>query len=109
MPDLESSAGSEANEIFLIQQIDRIIADVAKVTDGLEIDNVNLIDGGDGRTLARYVGGYPAVVAEIFERIKDTVGIDVVSILTKPNNEPPKKPAFSPTHRQSLAKESEVR
>jgi len=102
-------AGKDANEIFLIQQIDRIIADVAKVTDELEIESVNLIDGGDGRTLSRYVGGYPAVVAEIFDRIKDTVGVDVISILTQPNEKPPKRPAFSPTARQALSKESEVR
>jgi len=79
------AAGPAAKEIFLIQQIDSIIADVAKVTDQLAINRVNLIDGGDGRTLARYVGSYPAVVAEIFDRIRDTVGIDVVSILTDAN------------------------
>ena len=80
-------AGHDASEIFLIQQIDRIIADVAKVTDGLAVQNVNLIDGGDGRTLARYVGAYPAVVTEILERITATVGIDVVSILTQKNQQ----------------------
>ncbi|MCG8425689.1 MAG: flotillin family protein [Proteobacteria bacterium] len=79
------SAGVAAREIFLIQQIDRIVADVARATDGLNIDRVNLIDGGDGRTLARYVGAYPAVVNEILDRIKDTVGIDVVSLLTSQN------------------------
>jgi flotillin len=76
------AAGDSANEIFLIQQIDRILADVAAVTSRLEVQHVNLIDGGDGRTLARHVGSYPAVVAEILERIKETVGIDIVSTLT---------------------------
>jgi flotillin len=75
-------AGKDANEIFLIQQFDRILADVAAVTQRMEIGRVNLIDGGDGRTLARHVGSYPAVVAEIFDRIRETVGVDVVSILT---------------------------
>jgi flotillin len=84
------TAGADANEIFLIQQIDRIIADVAAVTQRMEVKHVNLIDGGDGRTLARHVGAYPAVVAEIFERIKETVGIDVVSILT--DRKPPSRP-----------------
>jgi flotillin len=76
------AAGDSANEIFLIQQIDRILADVAAVTSRLQVEHVNLIDGGDGRTLARHVGSYPAVVAEILERIKETVGIDIVSTLT---------------------------
>jgi flotillin len=94
------SAGQDANEIFLIQQIDRILGDVAAVTQRLEVARVNLIDGGDGRTLARHVGSYPAVVAEIFDRIRDTVGIDVVSILTarKPNG-----------HTQAALQSGEVR
>lgn len=91
-------AGASASEIFLIQQIDSIIAEVAKVTDGLRVDNVNLIDGGDGRTLARYVGAYPAVVTEILERIRDTVGIDVVSILT--NKNPASTPASTPASKE---------
>jgi flotillin len=112
-------AGSEANEIFLIQQIDRIIGDVAKVTEGLEIEHVKLIEVGDGRTLSRYVGAYPAVVTEIFDRIRDTVGIDVISILTNKSNEqsppqPPRRSAFPPTPKRpalskAIPKESEVR
>ncbi|MGH1345493.1 MAG: flotillin family protein [Nannocystales bacterium] len=82
------TAGEDANEIFLIQQIDRIIGDVAAVTDRLDVNEVNLIDGGDGKTLARHVGSYPAVVSEIFDRIRDTVGVDVVSILTAPKKAP---------------------
>lgn len=76
------AAGSSAKEIFLLQQIDRILSDIAEVTQRIEVDAVNLIDGGDGRTLARHVGAYPAVVAEILDRIKDTVGIDIVGTLT---------------------------
>lgn len=111
-------AGTDANEIFLIQQIDLILADVARATDGLEVERVNLIDGGDGRTLSRYVGAYPAVIAEILGRIKDTVGIDVAAILTQPHGgspsggsgpspggPPPRRPLTPP----SVSRESEVR
>ncbi|MEM6994012.1 MAG: SPFH domain-containing protein [Myxococcota bacterium] len=86
------TAGEDANEIFLIQQVDQIIADVAAVTDHLEVERVNLIDGGDGKALARHVGAYPAVVAEIFERIKETVGVDVVSILTQEKKRSVRRP-----------------
>jgi flotillin len=90
------AAGKDASEIFLIQQIDRILADVAAVTERLEVDRVNLIDGGDGRTLARHVGAYPAVVAEIFERIRETVGVDVVSMLTARKPNPQSRSALQP-------------
>ena len=85
-----TTAGDKAREVFLIQQVDEILQDVAKATKGLEIGRVNLIDGGDGQSLSRYVGAYPAIVSELLERIKDTVGVDVAGILTagsKPSKE----------------------
>jgi flotillin len=77
-----TAAGEHASEVFLLQQVDHILADVAKVTEGLVVDNVNVIDGGDGASLARYVGAYPAVVTELLDRIKQTVGVDVAAILS---------------------------
>ncbi len=74
-------AGPRASEVFLIQQIDAILADVAAVADNITIRRVNLIDGGNGESLARYVGAFPQVVTEILARIKDTVGVDVPAIL----------------------------
>lgn len=108
-------AGKDASEIFLIQQVDLILADVAQATDGLDVQRVNLIDGGDGRTLARYVGAYPAVIAEILDRIKDTVGIDVANILSRPHTGPgvPSGPSSGSSPRRPItppaARESEVR
>jgi flotillin len=74
-------AGDRAREVFLIQQFDHILADVASVTSTLDVGQVNIIDNGDGESLARYVGAFPKVVGEILERIKDTVGVDVAQIL----------------------------
>lgn len=74
-------AGGAAKEIFLVQQIDQILGEVAKVTEGIQVRNVNLIDSGDGKALAGYVGSYPAIVLELLSKIRDTVGIDVVDIL----------------------------
>ncbi|MFO0749804.1 MAG: SPFH domain-containing protein [Myxococcota bacterium] len=76
------AAGPKAREVFLIQQIDQILADVANVTNSLTVERVSLIDAGDGETLARYVGAFPQVVTEILARIKDTVGIDISQILS---------------------------
>lgn len=76
-----ATAGARAREVFLIQQIDQILSDVAGVTANLDVDRVSVIDAGNGQALARYVGAYPQVVSEILARIKDTVGIDITQIL----------------------------
>jgi flotillin len=85
-----AAAGDYAQELFLLQQIDPILRQVARVTDEIKIHHVNLVDGGDGRTLARHIGSYPAVVMEILERVREMVGIDVPGILaasTRPGPE----------------------
>jgi len=83
-----TAAGSRAEEVFLVQQIDHLLAEVAAVTEGLGVERVNIIDGGDGRALARYVASYPNVVTELLESIKDTVGVDITSILSAPSARP---------------------
>jgi len=86
-----ATAGPRAREVFLIQQIDQILADVASVTANLEVGHVSLIDAGNGESLARYVGSFPKVVSEILERIRDTVGIDITHILASSSAATPKK------------------
>lgn len=80
-----TTAGARAREVFLVQQIDQILADVASVTQNPTVEHVSLIDAGNGEALARYVGSFPQVVTEILARIKDTVGIDVTQILSATN------------------------
>lgn len=88
-------AGDRAPEIFLLQQLESVLAEVARAARAVSVKSVNVIDSGDGRSLARHVGGYPAIVAEILDRIRDTVGVDVPALLT------------SNIVRQSRAKESD--
>jgi flotillin len=90
------AAGERANEVFLLQQIDLILADVAAVTQQIQVGRVNLIDDGNGESLARYIGSFPQIVAEILERIKDTVGIDVAAILANRSVEPADGPDTVP-------------
>ena len=108
------AAGAQANEIFVIQQIDAILADVAKATETLKVDKVNLIDGGDGKTMARYVGSYPAVVSEILEKINDTVGVDIAGILAggavrQPGLAPPPRRSPAPPARAAVTTTPEVK
>ena len=94
-----SAAGDQAREIFLVQQIDTILDQVARATESLEVDHVNIIDSGDGRAISRFVGGYPAVVTELLARIKETIGIDIPEILGSPRRLESGTP--SPTHRDA--------
>jgi flotillin len=101
------AAGERANEVFLLQQIDAILADVAAVTEQIQVGRVNLIDDGNGESLARYIGAFPQIVAEILARIKDTVGIDVAAILA--NEYVPRAPRSADAPETNEAADSRAR
>ena len=72
-----TDAGDDGMDIFLLQMIDTLLADVAKVVDQVKVKRVSLIDGGDGRTLAAYVSSYPSLVRMMLEEIRMTTGVDI--------------------------------
>jgi len=79
--DAWRAAGPDAKEIFLIQQLDQILADVAARLQHVAIDDVQVLDAGDGRALPRLVSGYPAMVAAVLEELRASTGVDVPAIL----------------------------
>lgn len=79
--DAWRAAGADAKEIFLIQQLDEILARVARQLREVKLGEVQIIDPGDGRGLARTVSGYPAMVASVLDELKASTGVDVPGIL----------------------------
>ncbi|MEO8842360.1 MAG: SPFH domain-containing protein, partial [Kofleriaceae bacterium] len=47
-------SGGRAMDMFVLQHLDAIFGDVAKAAQRLSVNEVNLIDGGDGKTIAAY-------------------------------------------------------
>lgn len=75
------SAGKDAKDIFLIQQIETVITSVVNQVRNVEVGEVALIDSGDGRALAKYLSGYPAAVSQVLEEIKRSTGVDVIGVI----------------------------
>lgn len=83
LTDTWLAAGSDAKDVFLIQQIESVIRTVVAQVQGVEVGEVVLVDSGDGRALANYLSGYPAAVAQVLEEIKRSTGVDVVGALSQ--------------------------
>jgi flotillin len=79
--DTWRSAGPDAKEIFLIQQLDQILADVADHLKQVDLGDVHVIDPGDGRALPKLVAGYPAMVAAVLAELRASTGVDIPAIL----------------------------
>ncbi len=74
-------AGEDARDIFLIQQLETVLATVVARVKGMELGEVNLVDDGTGEALPRHVASFPATVRQILDELHASTGIDVTGIL----------------------------
>lgn len=70
-------AGDSALSIYLIEDIEKILASATKGVAKVKVDNLQMIDGGDGRVLSSYISSYPAMLGSIFEAVAQSTGIDI--------------------------------
>ena len=82
MTDAWLSAGADAKDIFLIQQLEEVLETVVSRVKGSSVSEVVLLDGGDGSALPTYIASYPAAVRQVLEELKASTGIDVTGILS---------------------------
>ncbi|MEZ4431362.1 MAG: SPFH domain-containing protein [bacterium] len=74
-------AGEHAMRIYLIDEIEKILGSAAEAVGRVRIGHLNLIDAGNGDTLAAYTKAYPAMLKAVFDGIAQTTGIDVPATL----------------------------
>jgi flotillin len=75
-------SGGRAMDMFVLQHLDGIFGDVAEAAKRLKVAQVNLIDGGDGKTIPAYAAAYPATMAALLEQVQKTLGVDIAKALT---------------------------
>jgi flotillin len=76
-----ATAGSDAREMFVLSQLDTLVAKVAEKVKEVTVGEVQVIDGGDGRALPALAASFPAVVGSVFGTLKELTGVDVQSML----------------------------
>ena len=79
--------GKDAKELFLIQQLETVLQEAVEIPGRLKLDKVNVIDNGDGKSLASLVNVYPEIVAKFLNSVNNTLGIDVIGTLNPENEE----------------------
>ncbi|MEZ4339544.1 MAG: SPFH domain-containing protein [Sandaracinaceae bacterium] len=81
MSDAWKQMGPQAREIYVIQHLEELVGTVVDQLDNIEIDEVHVLDHGDGQGLSSYAATYPKMVAEVMKALKETTGVDVPGIL----------------------------
>jgi flotillin len=74
--------GGRAMDMFVLQHLDSIFNDVAEAAKRLKVSEVNLIDGGDGKTIPAYAAAYPATMTALLEQVTKTLGVDIAQTIT---------------------------
>src|SRR4029078_13542249 len=77
-----NDSGGRAMDMFVLQHLDQIFGDVARAATRIKVGEVNLIDGGDGKTIPAYAAAYPSTMAALFEQVTKTLGIDIAKVIT---------------------------
>ena len=87
MTEAWAAAGKSALSMYLIEDIEQILAAAGKGVAKVKIDNLNMIDAGDGKTLANYVAAYPAMIVSVLDAVNRTTGIDISREISGRNKE----------------------
>lgn len=88
-------AGTQARDVFLIQQLEGLTDTVVDAVKQVSVKNVSLIDGGDGRALPSYVASFPAMVNAVLEQLAAGTGVDIPAALR--SNGGASRVPFAPT------------
>jgi flotillin len=81
MTDVWVKAGDDAKDIFLIQQLETVLTTVTDRVKQLDLGEVTILDGGDGRALPGHIAALPATVGAVLAEFRNTTGVDVTGIL----------------------------
>lgn len=73
--------GADAAELYLIQQLEAVLQEVVQIPKRLHLNDVSVVDNGDGQSLASLVRVYPEVLQQFLISVNQTLGIDIVGLL----------------------------
>jgi len=81
MSEAWKAMGPQARELYVIQHIEEIVETVVGQLRGVKVDEVNVLDQGDGSGLASYAATYPQMVAAVMRALSQSTGVDIPAIL----------------------------
>lgn len=88
--------GAQAQEIWIIQHLEEIVGTVVANVKALSVDEVNILDRGDGSGLSSYAATYPKTVAAVLSALRETTGVDVPALLGRETPRPSPTLSASP-------------
>ncbi len=79
--DAWRECGDDALDMVAIQHVDDVFDRATQAAAEVHAKQVSLLDAGDGRTVANYVGAYPATVKKLLDQVSDVFGVSFAAAL----------------------------
>ncbi len=75
------AAGQDGREVYLLQQLRTFVEAAVERVAQIQLGELQIVDGGDGRAYTAFVANFPAAVARVMAETARAVGVDVRSLL----------------------------
>lgn len=85
MAEAIRAAGPRARELFVVSQLEALVAHAANGVKDLSVQEIHVVDSGDGRTLPALSASYPAAVAALLNTLRGVTGVDLQELLGQPS------------------------
>lgn len=79
------NTGKDASEVFLIQQIDTILKEAIEIPKRIHLNNISVIDNGDGKSVASLVKVYPEIISQFLASAEHVLGVEIVKSIATPD------------------------
>ena len=80
-------AGSTAELVFLLQQIEMVLDHATRLPGRLHLKRITTLDGNDASSLASLVALNHVVVRQFFDQVNEIFGIDLIDTLSNRGNQ----------------------
>lgn len=68
-------AGSQASEVFVLQQLEMILNEAGKIPQRLQLGDINVIDNGDGNALSSLIQVYPQMISQYLTAVEQILNV----------------------------------
>jgi flotillin len=76
-----SAAGPQARDIYLLQQLDSVVAAAVARVSSLAVQDLEIVDGGDAESLGAVASAFSLSVSRVLEETGHAMGIDVRALI----------------------------
>jgi flotillin len=76
-----STAGGQARDIYLLQQLDVIVAAAVGRVQSMTVEELEIVDGGDAESLTAVASGFSLSVTRVLEETGRAMGIDIRALI----------------------------